>query len=178
VFKYVSQTERIFVKPRFPARYHRWRHMCRATAGYVPQKWQVARTSDLASRWHSSSDSSEFRVTGVSKAVSGRGFWGFNLPPPRLFFSYGLGCIALVWAARLVCRCNDLTTRAIRFWSDYSMAVTSLNDIQIYSKHCTHYANVMCFFLGSVCKIVTYNNCQLYKIFLVIHNTYIPRSLS
>ena len=38
----------------------------RATAGYVLQKWRVARTSDLASIWHSSSDSSEFRVTGVS----------------------------------------------------------------------------------------------------------------
>jgi hypothetical protein len=38
----------------------------RATAGYVPQKWRFARTSDLVSIWHSSSDSSEFRVTGVS----------------------------------------------------------------------------------------------------------------
>jgi hypothetical protein len=115
--------------------------MRKVTAGYVPQKWQVARTSDLASRWHSSSDSSEFRVTGVSLT--------FELPV--------LCAAIMIW-------------QRVRFDSDpiIRWLRRSLNDIRICSKHCTHYENVNFFF--TVCKIVTYNNCLLYKnFFLVIH---------
>jgi hypothetical protein len=140
VFKYVSQTERIFVKPRVFLCIIVIVDMRRATAGCVPQKWRVARTSDLVSRWHSSSDSlSEFRVTGVSHS--------FELP---------VSCAAVMIWQRVRFDSDPIIRWLWRRWMTYES-----------DRNIVHITKTLIFFFFWV--FVTYNNCLLYKILLVIY---------
>jgi hypothetical protein len=122
-------------KTPFPCAYRHWRHA---------QGYDWLRSAEMTIRAYvgSSEQMAQFQ-------------WLVRVPR--------YGCIALVWAARLVCHCNDLTTRANRFWSDYSVAATSLNDIRLCSKHCTHYENVNYFRV-----FVTCNNSRFSKVFFLV----------